>query len=158
MIGKMYTRIGSAFSFPPRCTSYVIYRRLDVDTFLPIALCWFSFVLIPSSENTLTASCRTPYPYSFPLYRSLYNHICMCMFDLYLKLRTDGTSLAPFSFFPFFLRSSGTFEHLAQAFPAQRDQFSDLEDALAAAVKIHQQRAKGLVSKDRPAAAKEVKR
>lgn len=43
-------------------------------------------------------------------------------------------------------------------FPAERDLFSDLEDALAAAVKLHMERAKSLVKKDRAAAAKEVKR
>ncbi|CAM9996992.1 unnamed protein product, partial [Ectocarpus fasciculatus] len=42
--------------------------------------------------------------------------------------------------------------------PAERDLFSDLEDALAAAVKLHMERAKSLVKKDRAAAAKEVKR
>lgn len=43
-------------------------------------------------------------------------------------------------------------------FPAERDAFSDLEDALAAAVQLHVERAKSLVKKDRAAAAKEVKR
>lgn len=45
-----------------------------------------------------------------------------------------------------------------QVFPAERDLFSDLEDALYAAVKLHMERAKSLVKKDRAAAAKEVKR
>lgn len=45
-----------------------------------------------------------------------------------------------------------------QVFPAERDAFSDLEDALAAAVQLHVERAKSLVKKDRAAAAKEVKR
>lgn len=43
-------------------------------------------------------------------------------------------------------------------FPAERDAFSDLEDALATAVQLHVERAKSLVKKDRAAAAKEVKR
>lgn len=47
---------------------------------------------------------------------------------------------------------------LSQAFPTERDMFSDLEDALAAAIQIHKDRARAVVKKDRAAAAKEVKR
>ena len=47
---------------------------------------------------------------------------------------------------------------LPQAFPAERDLFSDLEDALAGAIRIHQGKAKALAKKDRAAASKEVKR
>ncbi|CAM9986148.1 unnamed protein product, partial [Pylaiella littoralis] len=45
-----------------------------------------------------------------------------------------------------------------KVFPKERDLFSDLEDALAAGVQLHVERAKSLVKKDRTAAAKEVKR
>ncbi|CAN0051379.1 unnamed protein product [Laminaria digitata] len=45
-----------------------------------------------------------------------------------------------------------------KVFPAERDHFSDIEDALAGAVQLHMDRAKSLVKKDRAAAAKEVRR
>lgn len=65
-----------------------------------------------------------------------------------LVLPWSGPSLRTFSFVCF----------LSKAFPTERDLFSDIEDALAAAVQLHVERAKVLVKKDRAAAAKEVKR